>query len=97
MKNLVKKLENIFYYAKDYCKMDLKFFIFGLRSGMKNNKSYYKEEQINEILDDYEIDSEYKEADLSNKNDVKKIFMDFVVEKNVEKFKGGGQKSCILV
>jgi len=63
------KFEIIFNYAKENCDMAKKFFVFGMISENKVEK-YIKKEDIENYLNESQVNYEYKEINVSDKNSI---------------------------
>ena len=63
------KFEIIFNYAKENCDMAKKFFVFGMISENKGGK-YIKKEDIENYLNESQVNYEYKEINVSDKNSI---------------------------
>ena len=74
-------LENILEYIKEYCELDKEYYVFGLVNSNKQDERVSEEKKIKEIIDKFQINYEYKEANISIQNDIKNIFMDIFKEK----------------
>ena len=63
------KFEIIFNYAKENCDMAKKFFVIGMISENKGEK-YIKKEDIENYLNESQVNYEYKEINLNDKNSI---------------------------
>ena len=71
----IKKLQDIINYAKDYCELYKKFFIIGMLSGNENVTRFINKSDITKILDEVQVNYEYKEINLSKIQEVIDAFM----------------------
>ena len=63
------KFEIIFNYAKENCDMAKKFFVFGMISENKGEK-YIKKEDVENYLNESQVNYEYKEINVNDKNSI---------------------------
>ena len=81
-----EKFESIISYAKDYCDLTKKIFIFGMINVNTNkdeentpNEKCINKDDITKILENTDIIYEYKELDLSNTKDIYDVIINILV------------------
>ena len=81
-----EKFESIISYAKDYCDLTKKIFIFGMINVNTNkdeentpNEKCINKDDITKILENTDIIYEYKELDLSNIKDIYDVIINILV------------------
>lgn len=70
-----EKFELILNYAKDYCELAKKLFVFGMVNGNEEEKKHITKTDITKELDLLQINYEYKEINLSKTKEVSDIIM----------------------
>ena len=84
-KQLTNEIIKIINYMEKYCDLNKKFFIFGIISENKNKNIKSNKEELMKIFEDHEFKYEYKDINLSEKNEIPKIFSKiFKSEENTE-------------
>ena len=74
-----EKLESIINYAKDYCELTKKIYVFGMVSGNEEETRNIAKGDITKNLDAAKVAYEYKEINLSKPKDVSEKIMDVLV------------------
>ena len=74
-----EKLESIINYAKDYCELTKKIFVFGMISGKEEETKHINKGDITKTLDAGQVNYEYKEINLSQIKEVAETIMDVLV------------------
>ena len=74
-----EKLESIINYAKDYCELTKKIYVFGMVSGNEEETKHIAKGDITKNLEAAKVAYEYKEINLSKPKDVSEKIMDVLV------------------
>jgi len=74
-----EKLESIINYAKDYCELTKKIYVFGMVSGKEEETKNMTKGDITKNLDGASVSYEYKEINLSKPKEVSEKIMDVLV------------------
>ena len=74
-----EKFELILNYAKDYCELTKKIFVFGMISGNDEENKHITKGDITKALDSTPVTYEYKEINLSKAKEVSDIIKDILV------------------
>ena len=96
-----EKLESIINYAKDYCELTKKIYVFGMVSGKEEETKNMTKGDITKNLDIAKVSYEYKEINLSKPKEVSEKIIDVLVyctkhpiSGEVADKDGGQAKSC---
>ena len=74
----LEKLEGIINYAKDYCELGKKIYVFGMLSGSQEEIRCVNKADITKELDQIQVNYEYKEINLSNAKEVAEAIMEVI-------------------
>lgn len=100
-----EKFESILNYAKDYCELTKKVFVFGMKSGNDDEETkHITETDIKKVLDNSQVNYEYKEITLSKPKEVSERIMDVLVYSSKHSISGdkeddkeaGQAGSCVV-
>ena len=73
-----EKLEGIINYAKDYCELGKKIYVLGMLSGNQDEVRCINKSEITKIMDQIQVNYEYKEINLSKTKEVSDTIMEVI-------------------
>ena len=74
----LEKLEGIINYAKDYCELGKKIYVLGMLSGNQDEVRCINKTEITKIMDQIQVNYEYKEINLSKTKEVSDTIMEVI-------------------
>ena len=74
----LEKLEGIINYAKEYCELGKKIYVLGMLSGNQDEVRCINKSDITKILDQIQVNYEYKEINLSKTKEVADVIMEVI-------------------